>query len=66
MKKSIKTIALLCLGMPLLMANSPAPIAHEEEYQKSIGYPRLAEHSKIHKEIVHSMSELITKTKNII
>ena len=39
--------------------------AHEEEYQKSIGYPRLEEHSKIHKEIVHSMSELITKTKNI-
>ena len=39
--------------------------AHEEEYQKSIGYPGLAEHSKIHKEIVHSMSELITKTKNI-
>lgn len=39
--------------------------AHEEEYQKSIGYPGLEEHSKIHKEIVHSMSELITKTKNI-
>lgn len=33
MKRSIKTIALLCLGIPLLMANSPAPIAHEEEYQ---------------------------------
>lgn len=38
---------------------------HEEEYMKSIGYPVLPSHAKIHKEIVHSMAELITTTKNI-
>ncbi|MCI7247347.1 MAG: bacteriohemerythrin [Campylobacter sp.] len=39
--------------------------AHEEEYMKSIGYPALPAHAKIHKEIIHSMSDLITKIKNV-
>ena len=38
---------------------------HEEDYMRSIGYPDLEEHTKIHKDIVRSMAELITKTKNI-
>ncbi|RAZ46561.1 bacteriohemerythrin [Campylobacter hyointestinalis] len=37
----------------------------EELYMEQIGYPRLEEHSKIHKDIINSMSNLIRTTKNI-
>lgn len=37
----------------------------EEAYMRSISYPRLEKHSKIHKSIISDMSSLITETNNL-
>lgn len=37
----------------------------EEQYMKRIGYPILEEHTKIHKEIVRKMIDIITKVKSV-
>ncbi|ANE36517.1 hemerythrin-like metal-binding domain protein [Campylobacter iguaniorum] len=37
----------------------------EESYMRQIGYPKLIEHSKIHRDIISTMSNLIRSIKNI-